>query len=327
MQLASHVELAVESMVYQMFYGKGKEEEIEANVKEVVDAMSYINKFLNADNSVNFMPWLLYLKQGKIEEFKQAILATDKVTKLKAEERIATFEQGQVRDMVDALLAFSNEMPEEENAESFPRAYLIHQRVAFQTAIFDPVCRTILFIILYLTKYPEVQECVNTEISDVIGNDKAVGYKDRDNLPYLHAVILEVMRITSLVPTALPHSALHDTKLRGYDIDKDTMVFFNLHSVSHDKLFWGDPESFRPERLLNEQGHVDKEKCFRILYFGAGRRRCMGEMMAKILVFITTATLLQRCSFKKAEGCDLDTEPIRGAVYGPKQFKVIVQSK
>ena len=326
-EMIPYIEHSAESIVYQMFYGKGKEEEIEMNVKEIVDAVAYVNKFLSVENLVDALPWLRFVKRGKIEEFKKAVRATDRLTESIAEEHKATYEQGETRDFVDALLALSNEMPEEENDVSFPRSYLLHQRVAFQVGALDPISRTMLYIILYLTKHPDVQDRVQKEVDDVIGNDKAVRYKDRDDLPYLHAVILEVMRITSIVPTGMLRSAHHDTKFRGYDIDKDTLVFFNLHSVAHEKSFWGDPECFRPDRLLNEHGYLDNEKMFHIQYFGIGRRKCMGEMIARTHVFITTATLMQRCSFKKAEGCDLDTDPIRSIVLSPKPFKIFVQSR
>ena len=39
-------------------------------------------------------------------------------------------------------------------------------------------------------------------------------------LPYVEAVIMEVMRMYYVVPITGPRRALHDAKLMGYDIPK-----------------------------------------------------------------------------------------------------------
>jgi cytochrome P450 len=149
---------------------------------------------------------------------------------------------------------------------------------------------------------------------NILGNDQA-------KLPYVMATVLEVLRKTAIVPFAIPHLTPNDTKLRGYDIDKDTVVFFNLHSVAHKESYWGGPENFRPKRLLDDSGNL-LEKCSHIMAFGAGRRQCPGETIAKMKIFIVIATLLQRCLFQKADGSDLDFNPTWGLVLS---FKVIVK--
>lgn len=51
------------------------------------------------------------------------------------------------------------------------------------------------------------------------------------------------------------------------------MLFYNLHAMFNDKMFWKDPESFRPERFINEDGQIDKIRSERILnaVFGTGK--------------------------------------------------------
>ncbi|XP_045196761.2 cytochrome P450 1A1-like [Mercenaria mercenaria] len=325
--IISEVELAVESMIYQMIYGKGKENEVEAHVKEIVEATKVINRFFGMGNIIDVVPWLRYIMKGTIERLKKAILLTDWIRKAKIEEHINSSENGRMEDLLDTVLALSKDLPEHENGNSVSRETLLTQLVVVQGAGFDPVSRIILFIILYLAAYPDVQERVQKEVDDVLGNNKAVSWKDRDKLPYLYATIHEIMRITCIVPTTIPHYALHDTILRGYDVDEGTVVVLNLHSVANEKSFWGDPEVFRPERLLDKNGKLDRERCSHVMIFGAGRRICAGELMAKMNIFIVTTTLMQRCSFKKAPGCDLDLEPIRSLVYSPKPFKVTVHGR
>lgn len=92
--------------------------------------------------------------------------------------------------------------------------------------------------------YPEVQKRVQNEIDDVIGSGNIVRLKDKSRLVYTEATIFEVMRMSALVPFALPYITTKDTILGGYDIDKGTVVLYNLHSVSYDKDYWGDPQNF-----------------------------------------------------------------------------------
>lgn len=51
------------------------------------------------------------------------------------------------------------------------------------------------------------------------------------------------------------------------------MLFYNLYPMYNDKMFWKDPENFRPERFINENGEIDKMRSDRILntLFGVGK--------------------------------------------------------
>jgi len=144
---------------------------------------------------------------------------------------------------------------------------------------------------------------------------------------YVEATITEVFRVVSIVPFAVPKSATRDTQVGGYDIAKDTVVLFNLHSICYEKEFWGDPETFRPERFITDDGKLDQASCSRVLTFGIGRRRCVGELFAKMELFILFSTLMQRCEFRKPASIEYDLTPVPGLVYSPKEFLVVVKER
>ena len=43
----------------------------------------------------------------------------------------------------------------------------------------------------------------------------------------------------------------------------------NVYSVHMDKDYWGDPETFRPERFLTPEGTLRKDE--RLIPFGKGK--------------------------------------------------------
>ena len=53
---------------------------------------------------------------------------------------------------------------------------------------------------------------------------------------------------------------MRDTKFAGYDIPKDSLVFFHLYSALMDPAYWKNPEEFRPERFLDQDGKLDEKK-------------------------------------------------------------------
>ncbi|XP_060582261.1 cytochrome P450 1A1-like [Ruditapes philippinarum] len=321
------IQLAVISALYQMLFGRGKEDEIKPHLNLIIESTETFNKFVSSGNLVDVIPWLRYIMKMEVDKFKAAITATDSITKSKISEHRTSFQTGQTRDILDALCDLSNDLPENGTGDTLSATLLQFQILSLQGAGFDTTSRTIMFIILYLITFPDVQERAQKEIDQELGSSRNISGNDQAKLPYVMATVLEVLRKTAIVPFAIPHLTLHDTKLRGYDIDKDTVVFFNLHSVAHEESYWGDPENFRPERLLDDSGNLDRVKCSHIMAFGAGRRQCPGETIAKMKIFIVIATLLQRCSFQKAGGSDLNLDPTRGLVLSPKPFKVIVKRR
>ena len=74
--------------------------------------------------------------------------------------------------------------------------------------------------------YPEVQERIQAEVEDVIG-ERHPSLSDRGALPYTEACLIELLRYLSHVPTLLPHKATKDTTLCGYELPKGTQVSQN----------------------------------------------------------------------------------------------------
>ena len=76
--------------------------------------------------------------------------------------------------------------------------------------------------------YPEVQRKAQAEIDQVIGNDRLPGYEDRQNLPYIDALVKEVLRWHPIAPMNLPHTSTEDDIYEGYFIPKGALLIAGI---------------------------------------------------------------------------------------------------
>ena len=75
--------------------------------------------------------------------------------------------------------------------------------------------------------YPEVQKKAQKELDDVIQGFRLVEFSDRPHLPYIAALIKEVLRWKPLLPLAFPHTTMKDDEVDGYFIPAGSLVIGN----------------------------------------------------------------------------------------------------
>eukprot|EP00092_Neocalanus_flemingeri_P087053 GFUD01109785.1.p1 GENE.GFUD01109785.1~~GFUD01109785.1.p1 ORF type:complete len:248 (-),score=65.61 GFUD01109785.1:63-806(-) len=155
---------------------------------------------------------------------------------------------------------------------------------------------TILWAILYLVKYQDVQDNCYQEVLRATGEERP---SLSHALPYCQAVINEVQRLACVAPQTIPHRITKDMTIDGYDVPKDSLAMTNLWGFMKDPEHWEDPLMFRPKRFLEttEMG-LKVAKKERFVPYGIGRRVCMGESLAKDTLFIFITTLLKHLKFE-----------------------------
>lgn len=133
------------------------------------------------------------------------------------------------------------------------------------------------------------------EVDLVVGRQRLPCIEDQQQLPWVMAFIYEVMRFTSFVPLTIPHSTTTDTTIMGYSIPKNTVIFINQWSINHDPTIWSHPETFDPDRFLNPNGSLNKDLTSSVLIFSLGKRRCIGEELSKLHLFLFTSLIGHQC--------------------------------
>ena len=98
---------------------------------------------------------------------------------------------------------------------------------------------SLLWAILFLLHYPEVQAKVQTEIDDIVGSSRKVSLDDKSNLPYTNAVLQESLRMATITPMALPHFTTEDLEVRGYTIPKvkKSILLLKNYQICHKHYF------------------------------------------------------------------------------------------
>ncbi|KAF2129630.1 putative cytochrome P450 monooxygenase [Dothidotthia symphoricarpi CBS 119687] len=157
--------------------------------------------------------------------------------------------------------------------------------------------------ILALINNPHVQEKGQAEIDSVVGHNRWPGLDDYENVPYIRAIADEVLRFRTILPIAIPHVNTKELHYNGYCIPENSMIFMNSYGLYHDPKFYDEPEMFDPERFIKTEfgtkEGVDVTGYRNNLAFGAGRRICPGESMARRTITLNTMNLLWAFNFKK----------------------------
>ncbi|KAF6203468.1 hypothetical protein GE061_001799 [Apolygus lucorum] len=237
-----------------------------------------------------------------------------------------TFDSGNMRDLVDNYLLEIHDAKVGGYAEDLFEG-LEHDRQIQQiigdlfSAGMETIKTTILWTIVYMLHHPEVALKIQKELDTVVGRRRLPLLGDRPNLPYTEATILEVLRISSIVPLGTTHSTSRETELAGFKIPANSHVVPLLHAVHMDPNLWDRPEKFMPERFLNADGKVCKPEFF--IPFGVGRRMCLGDVLARMELFEFVASLLHTFNVRTPEGTPLPSlNAMPGVTLTPEDFKV-----
>ncbi|RZC50036.1 hypothetical protein C5167_018464 [Papaver somniferum] len=142
-----------------------------------------------------------------------------------------------------------------------------------------------------LIKNPEVMKKAQDEIRRIVGKKAKIEESDIIQMDYLKCVVKEILRIHPAIPTLVPRLSSKDTKLQGYDIPANTVIYINAWTIHRNTKYWDNPEEFRPERFINNPLDFKGQE-FHYIPFGSGRRGCPGIAFGTTSIEFTIANLL-----------------------------------
>ncbi|XP_072318852.1 cytochrome P450 2U1 [Eucyclogobius newberryi] len=279
---------------------------------------------------INVFPLLYYLPFGVFRELRQVERDITVFLKRIIRAHRESLDPENPRDLADMylleMLAQKAAGEDGDGGSSFTEDYLFYIIGDLFIAGTDTTTNSVLWILLYMVLYPDIQDKVQSEIDAVIGQHRTPSMTDKGSLPFTEATIMEVQRLSVVVPLAIPHMTSMDTEFCGYSIPKGTVIIPNLWSVHRDPTVWDEPDHFNPERFLDPEGKLLRKEYF--IPFGIGRRVCMGEQLAKMEMFLMVTCLFQAFTFRLPEG--LSPPPLQGRfglTFAPSPFTVCVSPR
>ncbi|KIY43101.1 cytochrome P450 [Fistulina hepatica ATCC 64428] len=164
--------------------------------------------------------------------------------------------------------------------------------------------------------FPQEQKRVmrkaQDELDEVVGRERLPTFEDKERLPYIRAMVKEILRRRPVGPLGVPRRATQDDWCEGYLIPKGATIIPNVWAMNRDPDLFPDFDNFRPERFLDETGQVDTAPAdtheMGHVTYGFGRRICAGYNFANQVLFIQIAMLLWAFNFDKP--LDSEGKPI-----------------
>lgn len=203
----------------------------------------------------------------------------------------------------------------------------------------DTVHTAVVNFFLLMALHPEIQLRAQKEIDEVTRGERSPTYADREQLPYVQAIVKEVHRWHPIGSMGLPHCAAADDEYKGYLIPKGAIIFANVWSIMHNPDKYPNPSAFLPERHLETasenrktQKDVVNEDPLRI-DFGFGARQCPGRHLAQSTLFLTAAKVLATCTLSDpvdTHGAPLTLDTIEflpGVVGRMAPFRVTIKPR
>ncbi|XP_046395335.1 probable cytochrome P450 49a1 [Ischnura elegans] len=152
-----------------------------------------------------------------------------------------------------------------------------------------------------LSQHQDKQETLFKELKQVLPSpDTPITNEHVDRMPYLKAVIKELMRMKPVV-IGNGRMVTKDTVICGYVVPKGKQVVFPHYVVSNLEENFPQPERFLPERWLKGAGagagcpwsNHRAVHPFVSLPFGFGRRMCVGRRFAELEIQVLLAKMVR----------------------------------
>ncbi|KAG1748085.1 cytochrome P450 [Suillus lakei] len=251
------------SLIMAVTYGhtcRGNEDPFLTRAQELVDIARHL---LSPERAAMFtaLPFLkkvpdwcfrgAYALMGRSRELCQQLL-NEPFNEVKAQMANGTASQSLVAD-------FLSQSDDDADEDTMKAVALMGFRnpCRFIPYIDVPQSTSTLHIFLMaMMLYPDVQARARAEINQVVMHDKMPSIDDRPSLPYLDAVLREVLRWYPPIPLGMAHATTTDDVYGGYFIPKGTVVMVNQWALSRDEDVFPDASRFDPSRHLTNDGQL-----------------------------------------------------------------------
>ncbi|KAJ1306124.1 hypothetical protein OPQ81_010835 [Rhizoctonia solani] len=238
---------------------------------------------------VNFIPWLKYVPEWfPGAQWKRTINEWRKL-KVRVENGPYDWAKAQIASGFAAPSIVQTHLASVEGASNIDMVDEEDNLKTVCSSLFggaaDTTHASLMSFVLAMVQHPEVQTRAQDEIDRVTHSERLPNMADRELMPYVRCIVQEVLRWQPPLPLGVPRATAQDDEYRGYFIPKGSIIMTNAWAMSRDQSVYESPETFKPERFLNNDTPSAPG-------FGFGRRSCPGQHYAEASLFVLIASIL-----------------------------------
>ncbi|XP_068650606.1 cytochrome P450 71AU50-like [Aristolochia californica] len=252
-----------------------------------------------AFNIADYIPFVgVFDLQGLTRRFKAFNQVMDVFFEKIIDEHMEDKGRAQQRDFVDVLLCLMRSGDTEIKLERTHIKAIILDMLA---GGMDTSSTAVEWAFSEIFRNPQVLNKVREELDTIIGLDRMVEESDLPNLEYLDMALKESLRLHPVAPLLIPHAAMADCTVNGFQIPKNSRIIINTWAIGRDPSAWPNAEEYLPERFVGTNIDV-KGRDFQLLPFGSGRRGCPGMQLGLSVTRLILARLLHCFDWELPDG-------------------------
>ncbi|CAE6461268.1 unnamed protein product [Rhizoctonia solani] len=104
-----------------------------------------------------------------------------------------------------------------------------------------------------MIKDPVCQKRARDEIDSLCDEETLPRWEDEQQMPFIRAMVKEVLRWRPPIPAGLPHRLEQDDYYEGYFLPKDSTIIYSTWAIHSNPDRYDEPHLFKPERFLNDR--------------------------------------------------------------------------
>jgi hypothetical protein len=247
-------------------------------------------------------PWSPGGRVRRLEEASKALLLQEIAERRQA---LEAGDGGERVDVLSLLLACRD-----EQGQGLSDAELHDELLTLLLAGHETSATALTWALHWIHRQHEVRD---TLLAELAGCDNPSDPERIQRLPYLGAVVNEVLRIHPVAMLMFPRLVEEPLAMGGWSFEPGDVVIGCIQAVHERPELYPDPQRFDPQRFLRRSFGPGE-----FLPFGGGARRCLGAALAVYEMKLILATLLRQRHLALTPACDRPLPPRRrGFILGP----------
>ncbi|UMM33189.1 hypothetical protein L5515_006757 [Caenorhabditis briggsae] len=322
---------AVANVINQLIFGYRFDDEKEKEFQKLMDLLEYQQKAFTSWKIIvecvvpflsRFMPKPTVA--DLIEEYKTSFYGF--FNRQIEEHRLKIdFDSEENESYAESYLKEQRKREADGDKETFSTQQLSNMCMDLWLAGLGTTTLTLGWSMAYVMNTPGVQEKMHEELDRVIESDRLISTSDKNDLPYMQAVINECQRCANIVPINLFHETTRDTVIAGYPIEKGTGVIAQISTVMLDETIFPDPYKFNPDRFIDEHGKLKKVE--ELCPFSVGKRQCLGEGLARMELFLMLANFFHRYEISPSSTGPPSIDKTQALGVTPREFDAVLTKR